>query len=85
MEDKMTIGFWTAQLDEMWLETMAIIHPGKDIDLAIRQSYGHLIASPTRLQTSTVSDFKRLVNTWLSNQRAEVKPQERKRRDMTNL
>ena len=84
MEDKMNILFWTSQLDEIWLDTMRMIHPGKDIDQAIRESYGHLIASPARLQSSTGSDFKRLVNTWLSNSKT-VAPKKTIGADLTNL
>lgn len=83
--ERTTLEFWRSQCDEIWLETMQMIHPGKDIEQAIRQSYGHLIASPARLQTSTASDFKRLVNTWLANSRAEKPRFKQQGADLTNL
>lgn len=83
--ERNTLDFWRAQCDAIWLETMAMVHPGKDIDQAIRQSYGHLIASPDRLQNSTKADFKRLVNTWLTNSRQDVRRTTQRGADLTNL
>ncbi len=69
MTDKMNLDYWKSQLDERWLETMSIIHKGKSIETAVNESFGYLIADETRLENSTGSDFKRLVNGWLSNKR----------------
>lgn len=68
--------------DTQWMETMAMIHRGKNIEQAIAESYGHLIADEDRLKNSDLSDFKKLVNTWLSGKRPEVK---KGKRDLTNL
>lgn len=68
--------------DERWFETMTMIHKGKNIDQAIKESYGHLIANEDRLKSTTVSDFKRLVNTWLCGKRPEVI---KVKRDISNL
>lgn len=75
---KMTLDYWKSQLDSIWLEQMKMIHKGKDIDQAILESYGYLISDDTRLQNSDISDFKRLVNGWLSNKRPDQKKQRKK-------
>jgi len=67
MEEKMNLDYWKSQLDEKWLETMSIIHKGKSIEDAVTGSFGHILANPDRLENSTASDFKKLVNTWLAN------------------
>lgn len=71
--DKMNLDYWKSQLDELWLENMRMIHKGKNIDEAIEQSFGYLISDELRLHNSDTSDFKRLVNGWLSNKRPEQK------------
>ncbi len=70
--------------DTMWIETMKYIHKGKDIEQGIKEAYGHLIADEDRHKNSTMSDFKKLVNTWLTNKRF---PREnvKKRKDLSNL
>lgn len=68
--------------DERWFETMKVVHRGKDVERAITESYGHLIADEDRLTNSNLSDFKRLVNSWLSNRKAEVK---KGKRDISKL
>lgn len=65
-----------------WMETMQMVHRGKNIDQAIKESYAHLIADEDRLKNSDVSDFKRLVNSWLSNRKPEVK---KGKRDISRL
>ncbi len=42
-----------------------------------------LISQPERMETATASDFKRLVNSWLSKTKAEKKNV--KLVDLTNL
>lgn len=68
--------FHTALMnDHQWVETMNMIHRGKNLEQAIAESYGHLIADEDRLKNSELSDFKKLVNTWLCGKRPEkVKP-----------
>lgn len=68
--------------DSQWVETMQMIHRGKDLDQAIRESYGHLIADEDRLKNSELSDFKKLVNTWLCGKRPDVK---KGKRDISKL
>lgn len=68
--------------DQQWVETMGMIHRGKNLEQAIMESYGHLIADEDRLKNSELSDFKKLVNTWLCGKRPEVK---KGKRDLTNL
>lgn len=48
-----------------------MIHRGKDIDKIIELAYGDLISQDERLERATASDFKRLVNSWLSNRKPE--------------
>lgn len=79
--ERFTINYWKQQLDEIWLEQMRMIHRGKDLDRIIEMAYGDLI-SQERVETATASDFKRLVNSWLSNRKAEKTNV--KRRDLKN-
>lgn len=55
--------------DTLWLETMKYVHKGKDIEQGIKEALCHLIADEDRLKNATVSDCKRLVNTWMSTKR----------------
>lgn len=66
---KQTFSYWKSGLDEIWLEQMAIIHKGKNIEQACLEAYGHLISDEARLANADHSDFKRLVNGWLANKR----------------
>lgn len=68
--------------DEYWMDTMATIHRGKDLEQAIRESFGHLIADEDRHKNSTLADCKRLVNSWLTNKRF---PKENVKRDLSKL
>lgn len=70
--DKFKIEYWRDQLDERWLETMSMLHKGKSIDTAVNESFGYLISDEKRLENSDISDFKKLVNGWLSNKRPAV-------------
>lgn len=70
---KNQLDFWKNQLDEIWLCNMRMIHKGKDINEAIEQSFGYLISDDLRLHNTEISDFKRLVNGWLSNTRPQKK------------
>jgi hypothetical protein len=55
--------------DEIWKEQMQMIHKGKDLGRAIQESYAHLTSDPLRFAVSEVSDYKKVVNSWLSNQK----------------
>jgi len=75
MINKMSLDYWKSQLDEQWLEAMAFVHRGKDIERGISEAFGDLVSQPERLEQSTSNDFKKLVNSWLANQRrAKVAP-----------
>jgi hypothetical protein len=79
--DKMNIEYWKQQLDEIWLNNIRYVHKGKDIDKIIEYAYIDLI-SQDRVENATASDFKRLVNSWLSNRRP---PKENVKRDLSKL
>lgn len=83
----MTFELLRSWINESYRETLEMIHPGKDIDQAIKEAYGHLASDERRLQTATASDFKRLVNSWLSTQRIKINGQslaEKKAQDRKN-
>lgn len=84
---KETISFWQSAIDPMYRETLEYCHPGKDIDQAIRESFGYLSADPHRLNVMEPSEFKRFVNGWLSKMR-NIRPQlsigEKKAQDRKN-
>lgn len=83
----MTFESLKSSISESYRETLEMIHPGKDIDQAIKEAYGHLASDERRLQTATSGDFKRLVNSWLSTQRVKVNGQslaEKKAQDRKN-
>lgn len=71
MTDKQSFDYWKSQIDEIWLDKMKMVHRGKNIDQGILEAYGHLISDPVRLANADGSDFKRLVNSWLANQRTK--------------
>lgn len=70
---KNTLEYWKSQLDEIWLEQMKMIHKGKNMDEIIGYAFADLISQPERLERANASDFKRLVNGWLSNRKPEQK------------
>jgi hypothetical protein len=76
--NRLSLDYWKSQLDEIWLEQMIIIHKGKNIDEIIGYAFADLMSQPERLETATASDFKRLVNSWLSNKRPDKQTQPRK-------
>lgn len=65
----MTLESFTSCIDDRYREALEMIHKGKDIDQAIREAYLYLLAEDGRLEVTSSSDVKRLVNTWLSKQR----------------
>lgn len=65
----MSFDYWKGQLDEIWLENISMVHRGKDIERGILEAFGDLISQPERLEQSNANDFKKLVNSWLANQR----------------
>jgi len=81
--NKKNIDYWKSLLDEIWLEQITMIHKGKNIEEIIGFAYMDLISQPERMETANASDFKRLVNSWLSKTKAEKKNV--KLVDLTNL
>jgi len=67
MIEKQTLAYWQSTIDEIYLDTMRMVHPGKNIDQGIKEAYAHLLADPSRLNATEPSDFKRLLNGWLAN------------------
>jgi len=68
MIDKTTFNYWQSTLDEIWMDTMKMVHPGKDHLQAAKEAFAHLMATE-QLDTAEPGDFKRLMNGWLSNKR----------------
>lgn len=62
-----------------------MVHPGKDIDQAIKEAYAHLIADEYRMKVVDSRGFKQLVNAWLSNKRPEKKKAPVKRYTLDDL
>lgn len=77
--NKQSLDYWKSQLDEIWLEQMKMIHKGKNIDEIIGYAFGDLLSQPERLEKADASDFKRLVNSWLSNKVLMQQKQQRKK------
>jgi hypothetical protein len=71
--------------DEIWIESMRYIHKGKDIEQGIREAFGHLIADDDRLRNATLTDCKKLVNTWMTNKRFPRENVVRPKRDISKL
>lgn len=71
--ERFTVEYWKKQLDEIWLSNIRYVHKGKDIDKIIEYAFLDLISQDERLERATASDFKRLVNSWLSNRKPEQK------------
>jgi len=75
---RLTLDYWKSQLDEIWLSNVRYIHKGKDVDKIIEYAFLDLLSQPDRLERADGSDFKRLVNNWLSNSRPDKPNQPRK-------
>lgn len=71
--DRFDLQYWKGLLDELWLDRVSMVHKNKDINLAIEQAFIHLISDELRLKNSDSSDFKRLVNSFLINQKPQKK------------
>jgi hypothetical protein len=74
MNDKLTLEYWIKELnnESYWIECMTMIHKDKDIQEAIKQSFGYLLADEKRLQSCDISDFKKFVSAWAGRMRATV-------------
>lgn len=54
--------------DELWMDTIVIVHKGKDIEQAIKQAYLHMQNKKT-LERGELSDFKGCVQSFLNNEK----------------
>ena len=63
------IVWFQNQINERFYETLKFNHKGKDISKAIQDSYAHMLSDPERLARADPSDVRKLVNTWLVNQK----------------
>jgi len=63
------LEWFLKQFDEIFVENLKSTHKGKDFMQAAKEAYAHLSADPLRLKVAESSDCKRLLNTWLSNQK----------------
>lgn len=81
----MTLEDFTKEIqsDQIWWETMQMVHRGKNIPEVLGYAYLDMLSQPERFKAATMNDFKRLVNGWLSNKKP-VKPAFVKR-DISNL
>lgn len=71
--DRFDLQYWKGQLDDIWLERVTMVHKGKNVNIAIEQAFIHLISDEVRMNNSDTSDFKRLVNSFLINQKPQKK------------
>jgi hypothetical protein len=70
------------QLDDIFLDRMKLLHSGKNIELAIKESYGHLLAN--EIEKADKRRCQTLLNSWLSNQKPG-KGQKIEEKDFLNL
>ena len=68
-EEVKNLEWFLKQFDEIFVENLKMTHKGKDFMQAAKESYAHLAADPVRLKMAESSDCKKLLNTWLSNQK----------------
>ncbi len=71
--EKQSLQYWLNSLEDIWKESIQIVHPGKDIDQAAKEAWAYLMSDPRRLQVMEPFEFKRFVNGWLSNKRPQIK------------
>lgn len=64
-------AWFDACIDELFRETLAMTHRGKNIDQAISEAWIFLSADKLRLYNAESSDVKKLVNTWMGNMKGE--------------
>lgn len=68
------LTWFESQFDDLFLDRMKLLHSGKDIQLAIKEAYGHLLAND--LERADRRRCQTLLNSWLSNQKAKTKKAE---------
>lgn len=67
-KDIETLEDFRACIDDLYMEQLKMAHKGKDVDLAINQAFLYMTTKNDKLDAAGV---KRLLNTWLSNMKAE--------------
>lgn len=70
-ERQISLSEFESLFDSIWLEQIQMVHRGKDIPQAIREAYMHL-QTEKRLGRGEISDFKKCIQSFLSNKRPEL-------------
>lgn len=70
-KEEISLADFEGLFDEIWKEQVQIVHQGKDIQKAIGEAYLHLGAGG-RLLNGMTADFKKCVQSFLSNQRTNA-------------
>ena len=65
------LEWFLKQFDEIFVDNLKMTHKGKDFMQAAKEAYAHLAADPVRLKIAESADCKKLLNTWLSNQKIQ--------------
>jgi hypothetical protein len=76
------LAWFKNQLDDIFLDRMKLLHSGKNIELAIKESFGHLLAN--EIEKADKRRCQTLLNSWLSNQKPS-KGQGIEEKDFLNL
>lgn len=76
------LTWFKSQLDDIFLDRMKLLHNGKNIEQAIKEAYGHLLASD--INQADRRRCQTLLNSWLSNQKPS-KNQGIEEKDFLNL
>lgn len=76
-ESEKTRAWFDSCLDDIFRETLAVTHKGKNVNQAISEAWVFLSADKSRLRAADSSDVKKLVNTWLGNMKGEKQEQKR--------
>lgn len=82
VKESKTLEWFVSQFDEIYVDRLKMAHPGKDIQQAAKEAYAHLAADSQRLYNADGSDCKRLLNTWLSNQKVKPNGQQKLANDI---
>lgn len=64
-------SWFVSCLDEVFIDNMKAIHKGKNIEQSTKEAFAHMAADANRIRAADQADVKRLVNTWLSNQKVQ--------------
>lgn len=75
-------NWYMSQFTEAFLVEIKYTHKGKDIELALKESFIHISADPARLAKMDSSDCRRLLNTWLSNTKLKKDDRNNQKNDL---